>query len=556
MIRHRKLKTLILTGCISLFVAAPLLADDVTRSRPVEWHKLIFGGQFKDRFLPVPIKGKLTSDAWGSDKVLPRDVLNGIEDPKWSYWGGNAVRGEDGKYHLYVCRWPENADLGHFDYHNSIVVHAIADDPIGPYVYHDTIGHGHNPTLYKTSKGYVIYCVGKFYFSKNLNGPWKHNAFDFHKRERWCVQRRVNFTFAARDDGSFTAISRRGLAWVSPDGFKDWYLVSAESVYPKVEGIFEDPLMWKDHVQYHLIANDWKGRIAYYMRSKDGIHRVTEPGEAYAPGVDRYEDGTAPDWYKYERIRVLQDEHGRAVQAHFAVIDSDKHSDLPNDRHSSKHIIIPLTVDRLIEVQNSQAINPDTKEIRVSIRAEDGFDPHRDIAFDSLRFGSSQEVNYGRGCQLRSTERVGQDLVLVFDGQGNGITTENFAGKLLGKTSEGKLLIGWARLPGVSFTQPVLSSLAPKFEFTDEGLEAYVEVQNFGEVVSSESSVEVLIGDQVLASGSVRPLKPFETSMVRLVCRELIPPGSKRDVTVRILGNGVPPENFIKSVTLPGATIK
>ena len=61
-------------------------------------------GQFIDRFEPVPLRGKLTRDTWGGDNVLPRDVSNGIEDSKWSYWGGNAVLGEDGKHHLYVCR--------------------------------------------------------------------------------------------------------------------------------------------------------------------------------------------------------------------------------------------------------------------------------------------------------------------------------------------------------------------------------------------------------------------------------------------------------------------
>lgn len=58
----------------------------------------------------------------------------------------------------------------------------------------------------------------------------------------------------------------------------------------------------------------------------------------------------------------------------------------------------------------------------------------------------------------------------MFDGQGNGISADNFAGKLLGKTNQGKLLFGWARLPGVEFIQPVLSSLAPMFEFTSAEL--------------------------------------------------------------------------------------
>lgn len=34
------------------------------------------------------------------------DADNGIESPKWSYWGGNPTRGEDVKYHRLVARWP------------------------------------------------------------------------------------------------------------------------------------------------------------------------------------------------------------------------------------------------------------------------------------------------------------------------------------------------------------------------------------------------------------------------------------------------------------------
>ena len=232
-------RTTLLVVCATLAAFAlmdghagvPERAEAVEREKPAEWKSLVPGGQFKDLFEPMPIMAPLTSDTWGGDNVLPRDVTNGIEDPHWSYWGGNAVRGEDGKYHLYVCRWSENAELGHFEYHDSIVVHAVADHPLGPYTVKDTIAKGHNPTLYQTAKGkYVIYCVGKFYESKSLDGPWKHNAFDFFKRERWCVQRRVNFTFAPREDGSFTAISRRGFAWVSPDGLTEWFRCSTPGI--------------------------------------------------------------------------------------------------------------------------------------------------------------------------------------------------------------------------------------------------------------------------------------------------------------------------------------
>ena len=420
------------------------------------------------------------------------------------------------------------------------------------------MGPGHNAELYKNKKGeYIIYSThGRFYRSQSLDGPWKAGTYNFDKRERYAFKNYVNFSFAPRSDGSFIAVSRRGYIWASKDGGEDWSEVSAESVYPKVPGIFEDPVMWKDDIQYHIIVNDWKGRIAYYLRSLDGFHWKTEPGEAYAPGIARYEDGTAPAWFKYERIRMLLDERGRPTQAHFAVIDSDKYSDQPNDIHNSKHICIPLTVARLIEVMGNEPITASTQEIRVKIKAERGFNPHRDIDVDSLRFGASEEVNYGRGSKVLETERAGADLITIFNGKNCGFTADNFAGKLLGKTTRGKLLFGWARLPGAESVVPMLSALSPKFEFTDAGLEAYVEVQNFGEAVSDKATVKVLVGNsdiqQLLATASLRHLKPFEKSIVRLVCDVPLPPGNKQDVTVLLESEGLPTESFTRKVTVPG----
>lgn len=359
----------------------PDKAKAVEREKPAEWANLVHGGQFIDLFQPMPIMQPLTSDTWGGDNVKPRDVSNGIEDPQWSYWCGHPIKGDDSRYHLYTARWPENDPRGHFGYFDSFIVHAVSHHPLGPYKVKESVGPGHNPELYRTKKGeYIIYSThGRFYRSKSLDGPWKAGTYKFDKRERYAFKNYVNFSFAPRSDGSFIAVSRRGYIWASKDGGEDWSEVSAESVYPKVPGIFEDPVMWKDDIQYHIIVNDWKGRIAYYLRSLDGFHWKTEPGEAYAPGIARYEDGTAPAWFKYERIRMLLDERGRPTQAHFAVIDSDKYSDQPNDIHNSKHICIPLTVARLIEVIGKEPITASTQEIRVKIKAERGFNPHRDI---------------------------------------------------------------------------------------------------------------------------------------------------------------------------------
>ena len=62
-----------------------------------------------------------------------------------------------------------------------------------------------------------------------------------------------------------------------------------KKVFPKhMDGLYEDPVIWRTEVQYHMIINDWQGRIAYHQRSKDGIHWVCDPGMAYTVGIAFY----------------------------------------------------------------------------------------------------------------------------------------------------------------------------------------------------------------------------------------------------------------------------
>ena len=72
---------------------------------------LIHGAEFQDLILPLPAEG-MTSDTWGAENSKPRSLKFGIEDPNWSYWGGNILRAEDGTYHMFVCRWPEDHPKG------------------------------------------------------------------------------------------------------------------------------------------------------------------------------------------------------------------------------------------------------------------------------------------------------------------------------------------------------------------------------------------------------------------------------------------------------------
>lgn len=508
------------------------------RERPVEWKQLVKGARFMDRFLPM--KGNvLSSDTWGADCVLPRYVDNGIEDGIWSYWGGNIRKGEDGKYHLFVCGWLECSRKGHMEWPNSYVFHTVSDNLTGPFKPVRIIGKGHNPEIFRAKDGrYVVYVIDGRYVSDDLNGKWEYGKFDFNARDRRIIEGLSNLSFAQREDSSYVMVCRGGGIWVSRDGLSEYNQLTDKRVYPDVDGRFEDPVIWRDHIQYHLIVNDWLGRIAFYLRSKDGVNWVVDPGEAYMPGVAVHADGQVEDWFKYERLKVYQDKFGRAIQANFAVIDTLKNEDKPFDHHSSKNISIPLNPGLLLTILDEKPITSGTKTICVKIQAEEGFNPQKDIDVNSLRFGASEEVNYGRGCQVLTTENAGKDLIVTFNGKGNGITKDEFAPKLIGKYKDGRMLYGYARLPYIDYIEPILSARAPVFTKSGKGLECTVEVQNFGQVESKKALVEVGYKKEgktiKVASGMVPALKPYEKTDLLLSAKDRFEEGKEYDLIVTL----------------------
>jgi hypothetical protein len=306
------------------------------------------------------------------------------------------------------------------------------------------IGPGHFPEITPLRDGrYAVYHFKGYYIADNLDGPWENiiEKSGFHNKTTFG-------TIVEREDGSLLMLDRVMRVWIKNKGEDEFHRVTEKGIYPaEIPGYYEDPLIWRTEVQYHLIVNDWMGRTAYHMRSKDGITWKLDPGEAYTIGIDRYEDGTKVKWHKYERMKVLQDQYGRPTHMYMAVIDVPKEEDKGKDNHSSKNIALPLVVERRLKILNKERITAETKKISVLVKAEAGFDPHTDMDVQSLRFGASEEIDYGKGSSVLNTRNSGKDLILIFNGKGNGFTESNFAGKLLGKTKEGKLLFGYARLP-------------------------------------------------------------------------------------------------------------
>lgn len=491
------------------FLFAPVHAQITERERPAEWQHLVKGARFMDRFLPMP-DGIQAKGIWGTDSVLNRYVDNGIELPGVSFWGGNILQDTEGKYHLFVCGWPENSPKGHMFWSNSTVFHAVSDRLTGPFKIRNSIGKGHNPEAFRLSDGrIVVYVIDGYYIADRVDDKvWTYGKFSFDPRDRKIIEGLSNLTFARRQDGSYLMVCRGGGVWISKDGLSPYKQLTDKRVYPDVEGRFEDPVVWRDDLQYHLIVNDWLGRIAFYQRSKDGVHWVTEQGEAYMPGVSFHKDGTVERWLKYERPKVFQDEKGRAVQMNFAVIDTIKWNDLPNDKHSSKNISVPLNKGMLLSVLNEKEITPSTRTIEVKIAAEEGFHPQTDVDVKSLRFGSFTEVNFGRGCKPVKTKVSGEDLIVVFNAEGSGITSGEFAPKMIGKHRNGNMLYGYARLPYVNYRPALLSARRPVFD--KEKGELKVEIQNFGLSASEPAEVEVICGGHSLGRMTLKTLQPYE----------------------------------------------
>lgn len=500
---------------------------------------MVKGGQYIDRFLPMKPNAPLRSDVWGVDAVKPRDASNGVEDAKYSYWCTSVVKGPDGKYHNFVVRWLESSPKGHFEWPNSNVVHAIGDSPTGPFKIVEEIGKGHNVTAYQAKDGtWILYVIGGCYRGPSLNGPWTRGKLEFDTRGRPGVDM-TNCTFAQRSDGSYLMVNRSGEVWISKDGNKEPYRrVSNRSAYPPVRGArFEDPVVWKDDVQYNLIVNDWFGRAAYYLRSRDGQHWDWDQGLAYGPGIFRHEDGKIEDWHKIERPRVIQDERGRATHMLFAVIDDAKELDKPNDNHSSKAIVVGVSPPRTVLVRKQG------DRFLVALEADKDFDPVKDVDPASLRFGAPSCVDFGKTSAPFATQVRGTRLVAEFAASDCGFQTSNHTAKLLARDRKGGLVFGYASLPDEPAEYPLLSAHGSvKAGAIENGTrELTVQVENFGLAKSPETQVKLQLRpnghEPVTVNAPLPALAPYAFADVKFrVPADLTPAGSNPPVEIMIDG--------------------
>ena len=163
---------------------------------------------------------------------------------------------------------------------------------------------------------------------------------------------------------------------------------------------------------------------------------------------------------------------------------------------------------------NSEPITPSTKRIEVKVRGEEGFNPSTDLDIESLRFGSFDEVNFGRGCKPLRTKVEGRDLIITFSGKGSGITADEWAPKLIGKDAKGEMVFGYARLPYVNYQPALLSARRPRYD-KEQGM-LRITIDNYGLSASEATEIEVHYNGAPVGRATVDALEPYASATASL----------------------------------------
>ena len=130
------------------------------------------------------------------------------------------------------------------------------------------------------------------------------------------------------------------------------------------------------------------------------------------------------------------------------------------------------------------------------------------------------------------TEQDGKDLIAVFSGKGNGFADHNFAGKLLGRTSDGKLLFGYCRLPWVDYDEPILTVRRPQVTVQDAKHVLSIEVSNHGQVASKPSEIQIEAADIPAVTAACPALQPYGKASIDVTLPDSFKAGQTYDLTI------------------------
>jgi hypothetical protein len=298
-------------------------------------------------------------------RLRPAPVGAGFAMPGYWVWCGSAIRGEDGRYHLFAARWPQAMKFlpGYQSY--SEIVRAVADTPTGPYTFQEVVlgDRGsefwdgrmtHNPVVLKGGDTYLLFYIGTTFegakptaeqiatgpdmwpwyrsirigvaTSKSVTGPWRRRdePFLLPQPGSWDEHVVTNPSPCLTPDGRLLLYYRSyiknigcklGLAiFDGLDGPCRWR--STQPLFDTPGLSLEDPCVFAIDGHLEMIAKDLNGNIAGELHA--GIHLLSRDGQQWEFAPERkaysrdvlWDDGQVRRMGCFERPQVLM-ENGR-----------------------------------------------------------------------------------------------------------------------------------------------------------------------------------------------------------------------------------------------------
>lgn len=255
-----------------------------------------------------------------SMRFEPLDLNRGFRMSDYWVWGGSAIKGEDGRYHLFVSRWSKKAGFLQWATHSE-VVRASADRPEGPYRFEEVVLRGrgeafwdggaiHNPSIHFHDGTYLLFYVATWYRGADR----RDDADCGHFSPIWCEawnHKRTGLATAPSVYGPWTrqdapvlpprpgewdaAIISNPAPWVDADGsvtlvYKSANLPHPRGHYPgrfhlglaraphwsapmervmpepvRIDGHpdphVEDPCIWRREGGWEMLAKDMTGEL-------------------------------------------------------------------------------------------------------------------------------------------------------------------------------------------------------------------------------------------------------------------------------------------------------
>eukprot|EP00041_Stephanoeca_diplocostata_P020991 m.480684 g.480684 ORF g.480684 m.480684 type:complete len:363 (+) comp21710_c1_seq1:255-1343(+) len=257
--------------------------------------------------------------------------------PNITSWGGNAIKGDDGLYHMFVSEMAEGGLSGWG--HESQIAHATAKSPMDVFVKKAIAipkwSHNASPLrapathLINGTRPWYLFHIGTgfLHIATNPDGPWtqlpslscNNPAPMFHNNGTlYCGCNNGDFKIYRSDD---------------PTKENSWVQVSAIH-FPESWGVgeyirAEDPYLWMNAKgSWHFLAHVYDYRdgwppnpnqtepvlVAGHGFSDDGINWDFSNNPPYFPWVT-YEDGRRVNYSTYERPHLVFNANGDPTYA-------------------------------------------------------------------------------------------------------------------------------------------------------------------------------------------------------------------------------------------------